>query len=254
MQEKIAPRDISAEQSVLGAMLISGEAAGQMAETLQPEDFYRPSHQVIFRAILSLLRKNKPADLVTVTDELNKNGQLDSAEGVSYITLLANTVPTAANVKYHGQIVAEKAFYRQLVECGTAIAGLGYEASGEVHGLFDATEKKLMRLANRKPRRRTEPVTEMVASAMDRIGVLMEHEDAVTGLSTGFADLDNLTFGLQRSDFIILAARPSMGKTALALNIAAHVALRGAKEGEPAKRVAFFSLEMSSEQLLHRMI
>lgn len=254
MQEKIIPQDISAEQSVLGAMMIDKTAAGLMAGTLRPEDFYRPSHQALFRAMVSLYRDNKPVDMITVVDELKKNGQLDSAEGVAYILQLANTVPTAANVKYHAQIVAEKAFYRQMVECGTAIASLGYEATGEVQSLFEKTERKLMWLSGRKQGWRVEPVNDMVAHTMDSIALLMENEDTVTGLSTGFADLDSLTFGLQRSDFIILAARPSMGKTALALNITAHVALRGTKEGDVPKRVAFFSLEMSSEQLLHRMI
>ncbi|MBO6265157.1 MAG: replicative DNA helicase, partial [Acidaminococcaceae bacterium] len=158
------------------------------------------------------------------------------------------------NVAHHARIVAEKAFYRQLVESGTALASMGYEGSGEVDTLFESAEKNLMRLAQQRQARRIVPIQQLAAASMDRIAAFMENREALTGLSTGFKDLDELTNGLQPSDFIILAARPSMGKTALALNIAQNVALRGAKEGEPQKRVAYFSLEMSSEQLVQRMI
>ncbi|MBR1511433.1 MAG: replicative DNA helicase, partial [Acidaminococcaceae bacterium] len=254
MQEKIIPQDISAEQSVLGAMLIDAGAVEKMAETLREEDFYRPSHRIIYRAMLSLQSRNQPVDMVTVVDELNKNNALDDVDGIRYVTLLANTVPTAANVAHHARIVAEKAFYRQLVESGTALASMGYEGSGEVDALFESAEKNLMRLAQQRQARRIVPIQELAAASMDRIAAFMENREALTGLSTGFKDLDDLTNGLQPSDFIILAARPSMGKTALALNIAQNVALRGAKEGEDPKRVAYFSLEMSSEQLVQRMI
>jgi len=254
MQEKIIPQDITAEQSVLGAMLIDASAVEKMAETLREEDFYRPSHRIIYRAMLSLQSRNQPVDMVTVVDELNKNNALDDVDGIRYVTLLANTVPTAANVAHHARIVAEKAFYRQLVESGTALASMGYEGSGEVDALFESAEKNLMRLARQRQARRIVPIQELAAASMDRIAAFMENREALTGLSTGFKDLDDLTNGLQPSDFIILAARPSMGKTALALNIAQNVALRGAKEGEPPKRVAYFSLEMSSEQLVQRMI
>ena len=254
MQEKIIPQDISAEQSVLGAMLIDAGAVEKMAETLREEDFYRPSHRIIYRAMLSLQSRNQPVDMVTVVDELKKTNALDDVDGIRYITLLANTVPTAANVAHHARIVAEKAFYRQLVESGTALASMGYEGNGEVDTLFESAEKNLMRLARQRQARRIVPIHELAVASMDRIGALMENRETLTGLSTGFKDLDDLTNGLQPSDFIILAARPSMGKTALALNIAQNVALRGAKEGEAPKRVAYFSLEMSSEQLVQRMI
>ena len=254
MQEKIIPQDITAEQSVLGAMLIDAGAVEKMAETLREEDFYRPSHRIIYRAMLSLQSRNQPVDMVTVVDELKKTNALDDVDGIRYVTLLANTVPTAANVTHHARIVAEKAFYRQLVESGTALASMGYEGSGEVDALFESAEKNLMRLARQRQARRIVPIQELAAASMDRIAAFMENREALTGLSTGFKDLDELTNGLQPSDFIILAARPSMGKTALALNIAQNVALRGAKEGEAPKRVAYFSLEMSSEQLVQRMI
>ena len=254
MQEKIIPQDISAEQSVLGAMLIDAGAVEKMAETLREEDFYRPSHRIIYRAMLSLQSRNQPVDMVTVVDELKKTNALDDVDGIRYVTLLANTVPTAANVTHHARIVAEKAFYRQLVESGTALASMGYEGSGEVDALFESAEKNLMRLAQQRQARRIVPIQQLAVASMDRIAAFMENREALTGLSTGFKDLDDLTNGLQPSDFIILADRPSIGKTSLALNIAQNVALRGAKEGEPPKRVAYFSLEMSSEQLVQRMI
>ncbi|MBO5605776.1 MAG: hypothetical protein J5915_10385, partial [Acidaminococcaceae bacterium] len=141
MQEKIIPQDISAEQSVLGAMLIDAGAVEKMAETLREEDFYRPSHRIIYRAMLSLQSRNQPVDMVTVVDELKKTNALDDVDGIRYITLLANTVPTAANVTHHARIVAEKAFYRQLVESGTALASMGYEGNGEVDTLFESAEK-----------------------------------------------------------------------------------------------------------------
>ena len=255
MQERMIPQNIEAEQSVLGAMLIDKKAVGAVAETLQPEDFYRPSHQAIYRAMLALYAKNEPVDLVTVVDELKKTNQLQNAEGISYITLLANAVPTAANVKWHARIVGEKAILRQMVESGTDIATMGYEAGEtDVQSLIDKAEKNLLRLSYRRNASDFVPVRDIVGSTVDRIGAIVENRKAVTGLSTGFADLDYLTAGLQPSDFIILAARPSMGKTALALNIAENIALHGAKQGETPRRVAFFSLEMSREQLVQRMI
>ena len=253
MKEKIIPQDIEAEQSVLSAMLIDKKAVGTVAEKLKPEDFYRPAHQIIYRTILSLHAKNEPADLVTVTHELKKQGKLKDVGDVLYITLLADIVPTAANVKYHAQIVEEKAVLRQMIESGTAIAAMGYEGADEIQCLIDKAEKSLLRLSYRKSATDFVPIQEIVTATVDRIGEMAEGHDTA-GLRTGFADLDELTGGLHPSDFIILAARPSMGKTALALNIAQNVALRGAAAGEKPKRVAFFSLEMSRDQLVQRMI
>jgi len=253
MKEKIIPQNIEAEQSVLSAMLIDKKAVGIVAGKLKPEDFYRTAHQIIYRTILALHAKNEPVDLVTVIDELKKQGRLQDVGDVSYITLLAQAVPTAANVKYHAQIVEEKAVLRQMIESGTAIAAMGYEGADEVQCLIDKAEKSLLRLSYRKSATDFVPIQDIVTATVDRIGVMVEGNDT-TGLRTGFADLDGLTGGLHPSDFIILAARPSMGKTALALNIAQNVALRGAGENEKPKRVAFFSLEMSRDQLVQRMI
>ena len=255
MQERVIPQNITAEQNVLSAMLIDTHAADIVAERLQPEDFYRPSHQIICRAIFRLHGRNEPVDLVTVTEELKKENRLEDVGDISYLTMLANVAPTAANVKYHARIVEEKSLLRQMVESGTAIAAMGYEGGEEdVQDLIDRAEKNLLRLSCRKSTTDFVPIQDIVSAAMDRLGSLVENSRAVTGLSTGFTDLDSITAGLHPSDFIIVAARPSMGKTALALNIADNVALRGTREGEPPRRVAFFSLEMSRDQLAQRMI
>ena len=255
MQEKIIPQNISAEQNVLCAMLIDNKAVGTVSGILKPDDFYRQAHRVIYRAMLNLYGRSEPVDLVTVIEELRKMNKLQEVGDVSYITLLGEVAPTAANVKFHAQIVADKAMQRQLIESGTVIASLGYECpDGEIRNAVDSAQKQLLELTGRRRGRDFVPIQEIVESTVDRMGSMVESDEPVTGLRTGFTDLDEVTAGLQPSDFIILAARPSMGKTALALNIAQNVALRGAGKGEAPKRVAFFSLEMSRDQLVQRMI
>ena len=254
MQDRVPPQNIEAEQSVLGAMLIDNTAASLVVEMLLPEDFYRESHKVIYRAMLALLAKNVPLDMVTLINELKKMNKLDDVDGVAYITLLANFVPTAANVKYHAKIVEEKSILRQLVEGGTAIAYMGYEGAGDAADILDKAEKRILNISNRKGGVDFSIISDVVTKTIKRIEKALESREPVTGLATGFKDLDYLTSGMQPADFIILAARPSMGKTALALNIAQNVAIRGSKEGEPKKTVAFFSFEMSEELLVQRML
>ena len=255
MQEKLVPQNIEAEQNVLSAILIENKSITAVAGILKPEDFYRISHQLIYRAMLDLYAKHTPIDMVTVTDALKTENKLEDVGGVSYITLLANVAPTAANIKYHARIVAQKAALRKMVESGTAIAAMGYEGNGDnIRQLIDEAEKSLLRLTYRRSTPDCVPIHDILSTNVDRICSLVENRKAVTGLSTGFADLDYITAGLHPSDFIILAARPSMGKTALALNIAENIALRGAKDGEKPKSVAFFSLEMDHDQLVQRMI
>ena len=254
MQERIPPQNIEAEQSVISAMLIDNKTIEKVSQLLKPADFYRPSHQIIYQAILHLHAKNEPVDLVTMTEELKNEDKLDAAGGISYLTLLANVVPTSANALYHARIVENNAIKRQLADSGAAIAALSYQDEDEVQSLLDKAEQTLLSLSQRKSRSAFVPIHDAVSTTMDHLGELISSHRTITGLPTGFADLDALTGGLHPSDFIILAARPSMGKTALALNIAQNVALRGAKEGEAPKRVAYFSLEMSGEQLAQRMI
>ena len=236
------------------ALLIDNTAAISVTEMLLPEDFYRESHKIIYRAMLSLLAKNEPLDMITLINELKKMNKLDDVDGVAYITLLANFVPTAVNVKYHAKIVEEKSILRQLVEGGTAIAYMGYEGTGEATDILDKAEKRILNISNRRGGIDFSLIKDVLPNTLDRISKALDNKEPITGLATGFKDLDYLTAGMQPADFIILAARPSMGKTALALNIAQNVAIRGSRNGEPKKTVAFFSFEMSEELLVQRML
>ena len=255
MQDKLIPQNIEAEQSVLGALFIDKNAINLVAGKLKPEDFYRIAHQIVYRAMLNLHADNQPIDMITVIEELKNMGKLKDVGDVSYITLLANMVPTAANLKFHARIVEEKALQREVIESGTTLASLGYACrEGDLQNLVDTAQQRLLRLTSRNIGTDYVHIQSVVETTADRLGRMVENNEAVTGLPTGFTDLDELIAGLHPSDFYILAARPSMGKTALALNIAENVALRGAKNDEPLKRVLFFSLEMSREQLVQRMI
>ena len=254
MQERIPPQNIEAEQAVLGAMLIDKEAVTIVADKLQAEDFYREAHKVIYKAMIELHNKQQPIDFLTVRETLKKMGKFDDVGGIEYLTMLANLVPTAANVGYHADIVEEKSTLRQLIAGGTQIASMGFEGSGNVEEIIGQAESTILSIANRKQEKDFILMEESMEGVVNKIIKLAENKGDLTGLSTGFVDFDTLTAGLHPSDFIILAARPSMGKTALALNIAANVAIRGAKPGEKPKCVAMFSLEMSQEQLVQRML
>ena len=255
MEERVPPQNIEAEQSVLGAMLIDKEAIAKATEILSAEDLYREAHRVIFSAMLEIYNKNEAVDMITVTDILRRDNKLEDVGGIAYITSLANVVLTAANVKYHAEIVAEKSVLRQLVKVSTEIAAMGYEANDEVGVLLDTAESRILEISNRKKRADFTPISAVLMDSVQNIEKLLNNKGGLTGIPTGFNDLDKLTSGLHPSDFIILAARPSMGKTALALNIVQNVALRAHKRvgGDP-RSVAFFSLEMSKEQLVNRML
>lgn len=255
IEERVPPQNIEAEQAVLGAMLIDKEAIAKATEVLSADDFYREAHRVIFSAMLELYNKNEAVDMVTVTEILKRDNKLEDIGGIAYITSLANVVLTAANVKYHAEIVAEKSVLRQLVRVSTEIAAMGYEANEDVGTLLDTAESRILEISNRKKKNDFTAINDILMDSVQSIERLLQNKGGLTGLPAGFADLDKLTSGLHPSDFIILAARPSMGKTALALNIVQNVALRAHKVigGEP-RSVAFFSLEMSKEQLVNRML
>ena len=248
MLDRIPPQNIEAEQAVLGAMLIEREAISKVAELLRPEDCYREAHRLIYNAMLELFNKNDAVDMVTVIEFLRKDDKLEAAGGISYITSLTNSVPTAANVLYHAKIVEEKALLRQLINAATNIASSGYEASEEVESILDTAEKTILAVSSRKSGGDFTPIKSIIFDAFSKIESLYASKGSITGLSTGFKDLDKLTSGLQPSDLILIAARPSMGKTAFVLNIAQHI---GVKEKQA---VALFSLEMSKEQLVQRML
>ncbi len=248
MLDRIPPQNIEAEQAVLGAMLIEREAISKVAELLRPEDCYREAHRLIYNAMLELFNKNDAVDMVTVIEFLRKEDKLEAAGGIAYVTSLANSVPTAANVLYHARIVEEKALLRQLINAATNIAGMGYEGSEEVASILDSAEKMILSVSSRKMGGEFTPIKSIIFDAFNKIEQLYASKGSITGLSTGFKDLDKLTSGLQPSDLILIAARPSMGKTAFVLNIAQHIGIA------EKKAVAFFSLEMSKEQLVQRML
>ncbi|MEN6414052.1 MAG: replicative DNA helicase [Veillonellales bacterium] len=248
MLDRVPPQNVEAEQAVLGAMLIEREAISKVAEFLRPEDFYREAHRLIYKTALELFNRNDAVDMVTIIEHLRKVDKLEVAGGIAYVTSLANSVPTAANVLYHARIVEEKSLLRQLINAATNIAGMGYEDSEEVADILDHAEKMILDVSNRKLGQEFTPIKNIIFEAFDRIQGLYESKGGITGLPSGFVDLDKLTSGLQPSDLILIAARPSMGKTAFVLNIAEHVAVH------EKQAVAFFSLEMSKEQLVQRML
>ena len=243
--ERMPPASVEAEQAVLGAMLLKPEAVTTAAEELSADDFYRETHRLIYEAMMELKDRTEPVDLVTLTEQLKKADKLAKIGGIPALSLIANSVPTAANVHYHARIVHEKAQLRSLISAATEIAGAAYESADEVE---DNAEKRILAVSSGKRSKDFVPLQEILLDTLEQIDARYNNKGSITGLPTGFTELDHLTAGLQKSDLILVAARPSMGKTAFTLNIAAHVVLRAR---EP---VAFFSLEMSKEQLVQRLL
>ena len=246
--DRMPPASIEAEQAVLGAMLLKPDAVTTAAEELSADDFYRETHRLIFEAMMELKERTEPVDLVTLTEQLKKADKLAKIGGIPALSLIANSVPTAANVHYHARIVHEKAQLRSLINAATEIAGAAYESADEVEDIMDSAEKRILAVASGKRSKDFVPLQDILLDTLEQIDLRYNNKGSITGLPTGFTELDHLTAGLQKSDLILVAARPSMGKTAFTLNIAAHVVLR-AKEP-----VAFFSLEMSKEQLVQRLL
>ena len=248
MIERIPPQNVDAELSVLGAAVTNKEAAIKATDVLQAADFYREANAVVFEAINNLIFHNQNVDVLTVTEELRRMGQLDNVGGVSYVTDLPNHLVSSLDVERHAQIVLEKARSRRLILAADTIAGEAYAGEGEVTDIVDAAERRILEVAKDERRQEMTAIGEIVQGQLDDIANKYTNKSGITGLPTGFSGFDNITSGLQPSDLILVAARPSMGKTALTLNIAQHVALK------EHKNVAFFSLEMSQEQLGLRMI
>lgn len=250
MQEmRVPPQDLDAEQSVLGSMLLDREAIFRVMKIVGPQDFYQESHRLIYQAMLELSDLGQPADLITVTSFLRKAGQLSQAGGVAYVASLANLVPVAANAEYYAYIVEEKSLLRTLIQLATRIANLGYEGAEGATQLLDQAERMIMDLHSKRGGSAFASIKEIVFGVLDRIQeAYLNRSEELTGVPTGFIELDRLTGGLQGGDLIILAGRPSMGKTALGLTVAQNVAV---KKKLP---VAVFSLEMSKEQLVQRLI
>ncbi len=248
--KRVPPQNIEAEQSVLGAILLDNDAINQAIEILTAEDFYRESHREIFRAMVALSERNQPVDAITLTDALRTGGVLEAVGGAGYIAELAACVPTAANAGHYARIVREKALLRSLASISTEIASGAYDSPPNVDEYLDDSEHKIFEISERRIRQSFHSMPELTRESIRLLERLYERKELVTGVPTGFIDLDRLTAGLQPSDLVVIAARPSMGKTALALNIAAHAAT----ECEPRVGVALFSLEMAKEQLVLRML
>jgi replicative DNA helicase len=246
--DRLPPQNIEAEQAVLGAIFLEPSSLTVASEILIPEDFYRAAHQKIFNAMLKLNDEGKVVDLVTVTEELAAAKLIEDTGGVSYLSELASSVPTAANIEYYARIVEEKSLLRRLIRTATEIASDGYSREDEVEALLSEAEKNILAVAQRKNAGAFHNIKDVLVRTYDNIEEMHNRVGEITGISTGFAELDRMTAGFQRNDLIIVGARPSVGKTAFALNIASNVAI---KTGE---NVAIFSLEMGAEQLVMRML
>ncbi|CRK82466.1 replicative DNA helicase [Neobacillus massiliamazoniensis] len=246
--DRLPPQNIEAEQAVLGAIFLEPSSLTLATEILIPEDFYRASHQKIFNVMLKLNDLGKAVDLITVTEELAAAKLLEDSGGVSYLSELAGSVPTAANIEYYAKIVEEKSLLRRLIRTATTIATDGYAREDEVDSLLSEAEKKILEVAQRKNAGAFHNIKDVLVRTYDNIELMHNRVGDITGIATGFAELDRMTAGFQRNDLIIVGARPSVGKTAFALNIAQNVAT---KTGE---NVAIFSLEMGAEQLVMRML
>ena len=246
--DRTPPQNIEAEQAVLGAIFIEPESLTTAAEILLPEDFYRSSHQQIFSVMLKLNDLGKAVDVVTVSEELASSGKLENIGGISYLMELANAVPTAANIEYYAKIVEEKSLLRRLIRTATDIAKEGYTREDEVDTLLTEAERKILEVANRKNTGDFQNIRDVLVKTYDHIEQLHNRKGEITGIPTGFHELDRMTAGFQKNDLIIVAARPSVGKTAFALNIAQNVATK------TEHNVAIFSPELVAEQLVMRML
>lgn len=245
---KLPPQHIEAEQSILGGILIENEAINRVTEILDADDFYRDTHRKIFNALINLSERDEPADLITLTNELRKIDQLDSIGGASYLASLIDSVPTAANIEYYARIVKEKAILRKLIQTSTEIITQSYEDRGDVEGFLDEAERAIFDISEKRVRPSFYPIREIVKESFATIEKLFKKKEAVTGVPSGFKELDRMTAGFQPSDLVIIAGRPSMGKTAFCLDVAEYAAI------DNKIPVAIFSLEMSKEQLVIRML
>ena len=246
--DKLPPQNIEAEQSILGAILIDNDALPRALEIIDIDDFYKQSHRTIFNAMVELFEKNEPIDLITITDCLKRREEIDAVGGVFYLSSLVNMIPTAANIKYHSKIVRERALLRGLLRSANEIASRVYEDNYEAEELVDYAEKSIFDVSDKRIKASFVTLKEVIKSSFEMIEHLYDKKEVITGIPSGFRDLDDLTTGFQKGDLVVVGGRPSMGKTALALNIAQYVGL------EVKEPVAIFSLEMAKEQLAFRML
>jgi replicative DNA helicase len=243
----VPPHSLEAEESVLGAIMLSAEAANIALEKLRAEDFYKPAHEQIFEAVVALFDGNQPIDAITVADHLRRNGRLERIGGVGFITRLLDGVPTTSNVGYYAEIVEETSARRRLLEASGAVGRIALQTDRDIDDVLDSAEAEIFKVADRTVGDGLAPVGPMLEATLEKIEELGTRGDEVTGLSTGFKDLDAKLAGLHPANLVVVAARPSMGKSALALNICQNIAERG----DP---VAVFTLEMSREEVVHRLL
>ena len=252
MDVRIPPHNLDAEKAVLGALLTNGSNSGAVVDTvtsiLKSEDFYRDAHRIIYDAILEIVHANKTADFITVGEELDRRKRLDAVGGLAYITSLANE-SVSYNVEEHAKIISEKAQLRRLIDAGNKIVGMTYAGEDEPTAILNKAEQMILDVSGQTQSESSfAPISEIVLSNLDKLNALQQHDGAITGVPTGFKDVDHIFNGLQKSDLILVAARPAMGKTAFTLNIAQNVTMLYDKT------VAFFSLEMGKEQLVARIL
>jgi replicative DNA helicase len=248
LADKLPPQNLEAERACLGSMLLDKEAIEVAIDILTEEDFYSEQHRIIFKTLLELYGRSTPVDIVTLTDFLRGSGELDSAGGVVYVSSLLDETPTSANAEYYAKIVEQKSLLRKLIRASSSAISLCYNADKDAYEVVDEAEKLIFDVTERKGVRGYFPISEVIKDSITAIEKLFHRGDNYTGIPSGFKELDDLTSGFQRSEFIVVAARPSVGKTAFALNIAQNVAI------QQRLKVAVFSLEMSKEALMQRML
>ena len=247
MSDRTLPHNLDAEKCVLGAILINNNAFNQAAEVVDSGDFFRDAHRRIFEKIVSLTDRGQPVDLVTLTDDLTRSGEIDEVGGPAYISALTDGVPRSANVEYYARIVKEKSTLRRLITSANEVLSRAYDAEEDADLQLDEAERSIFQIAEGRLRAGFVQLGTLVDSSYQTLEMLQEQRGLITGVPSGFRDLDELTSGFQKSDLVIIAARPSMGKTSFVLNIALNAALEG-------KSIGIFSLEMSKEQLFLRIL
>ena len=245
---RVAPHNLDAEQSTLGGMLLSQEAVAEVFETVSGADFYAPKHELIFNAVLNLFGRGEPTDVIAVTDELNKQGNLVKAGGADYLHSLTGYVPTAANAGYYAKIVADKAILRRLIEAGTRIAQAGYESQGEVEDLVNQAQAEIYKVSSQSSREDYVPLSDSLEAAIHEIEGAQKRGGELTGVPTGFTDLDAYTHGLHPGQLVIVAARPAVGKSTFALDLARNASVKHNQA------TIFFSLEMGRAEIAMRLM
>lgn len=248
LNQRVLPHDIEAEQAVLSSMLLDREAVAAAMETLHPDDFYRADHKLIFDSAQELYNAGSPIDVITIKNKLEEKNAFDQIGGLSYLASLATAVASSVNIRHYAKIVEEKALLRRLIKASSGISQLSYEASEDVNSILDKAEKSIFDIIQNRHTEEFSHIRDVTIASFEKIEQIFYSKEKITGVPSGFIDFDNKTAGLQRSDLILLAARPSMGKTAFALNVAQNAAIR---HNIP---TAIFSLEMAKEQLVNRML